>query len=316
MVRASISTRDLASLLGVTETTIKRWADDGAIRCTRTLGGHRKFLLKDVVAFAEENHYTLPGILPPKGPRREAEQLEFNLQTGNYAKIAEMVREKALNGDTEALVGLFLHFTKHHLGLPVIADDIFRPAMIRIGELWKTGDLDVSQEHIASHTVLQTIIRTAPELHCKPHNGKRAAFACAEGDLHEIGLRLLASAFETDGWQAYYIGPNTPFDTLRAFVKGAGPDVLLLSCTMSTRKEWLAKEIQSLGRVCASRNTMFVCGGAFTAGFKEAELGCDHIAYSVGDALHYVRDTLALKPGPKITHRGTLSRLVHRKGNL
>ncbi len=315
MARVSISTRDLAALLGVTETTIKRWADDGAIRCTKTLGGHRKFLLKDVVAFAEENDYTLPGILPPEGPRREAEQLEFNLQTGNYPKIADLVREKALDGNTEALVSLFLHFTKHHLGIPLIADEIFRPAMCRMGEMWKRGELDVSREHIASNAILQSIVRVAPELHCKPPNGKSAVVACTEGDLHEIGLRLLASAFETDGWQVRYIGPNTPFDTLRSFVKTEETDLLMLSATMHTRKDWLVREMQSLGKICASRRIIFVCGGSFAAGFKPADLGCDYIASSVSDALHYVRDRLSLKPGPKITRAPELLPLAHRKGN-
>ena len=38
-----LSTRQVATLLGVGEATVKRWADAGEIECFRTPGGHRKF---------------------------------------------------------------------------------------------------------------------------------------------------------------------------------------------------------------------------------------------------------------------------------
>ena len=38
-----ISTKKAMSLLGVGSTTIKRWADDGTLANTRTVGGHRRF---------------------------------------------------------------------------------------------------------------------------------------------------------------------------------------------------------------------------------------------------------------------------------
>jgi excisionase family DNA binding protein len=47
------STRDLAKLLGVDDSTVKRWADLGEIPCYKTLGGHRRFTpetVKDVTA--------------------------------------------------------------------------------------------------------------------------------------------------------------------------------------------------------------------------------------------------------------------------
>jgi excisionase family DNA binding protein len=37
------STTDIAKLLGVNDSTIKRWADSGEIPCVKTLGGHRRF---------------------------------------------------------------------------------------------------------------------------------------------------------------------------------------------------------------------------------------------------------------------------------
>lgn len=48
MSEVLLSTRDAAAYLGVGTTSIKRWADDGALPCVRTVGGHRRFRMSDL----------------------------------------------------------------------------------------------------------------------------------------------------------------------------------------------------------------------------------------------------------------------------
>ena len=38
-----ITAGQVAALFGVRVETVRRWADDGKLRCTRTLGGDRRF---------------------------------------------------------------------------------------------------------------------------------------------------------------------------------------------------------------------------------------------------------------------------------
>src|SRR5437763_275811 len=63
-----LSTRQVATLLGVGEATVKRWADAGEIDCFRTPGGHRKFRLRDVTAFVSRRQYQTSGPLPDGVP--------------------------------------------------------------------------------------------------------------------------------------------------------------------------------------------------------------------------------------------------------
>ena len=51
MTERLLSTGDVARRLGVSEATVKRWADAGNITCIRTPGGHRKFREREVDAF-------------------------------------------------------------------------------------------------------------------------------------------------------------------------------------------------------------------------------------------------------------------------
>jgi excisionase family DNA binding protein len=48
---------ELARLLHVDESTVKRWADRGLIGCYRTPGGHRKFTARQVRDFVRTYGY-------------------------------------------------------------------------------------------------------------------------------------------------------------------------------------------------------------------------------------------------------------------
>ena len=45
-----VSLGDACRMLGVNESTLRNWADQGVIRAFRTLGGHRRFLREDLLA--------------------------------------------------------------------------------------------------------------------------------------------------------------------------------------------------------------------------------------------------------------------------
>lgn len=50
-----LSPGEAARLLGVNPKTLSRWASDGKIRSTRTLGGHRRFRESVILAILNNN---------------------------------------------------------------------------------------------------------------------------------------------------------------------------------------------------------------------------------------------------------------------
>lgn len=57
--RGYYSTKEVAALLLVDVTTIRRWADAGKLRCFRTPGGHRRFTQAQVSNFIQKYQYEL-----------------------------------------------------------------------------------------------------------------------------------------------------------------------------------------------------------------------------------------------------------------
>lgn len=54
-----LTTEEVASALGVSKSTIKRWADEGKLLCYKTPGKHRKFSLENLQEFIKQYQYNI-----------------------------------------------------------------------------------------------------------------------------------------------------------------------------------------------------------------------------------------------------------------
>ena len=46
-----LSSKNVAEILGINISTLKRWTDNGSLKCTKTAGGHRKFTMQNIRDF-------------------------------------------------------------------------------------------------------------------------------------------------------------------------------------------------------------------------------------------------------------------------
>ena len=56
--------------------------------------------------------------------------------------------------------------------------------------------------------------------------------ACAASELHEIGVRMAADFFEMEGWDTFYLGANTPAESVIRTLVERKADVLAVSATI------------------------------------------------------------------------------------
>src|SRR5205085_1037456 len=70
---------------------------------------------------------------------------------------------------------------------------VFEPLLVNIGELWQCGQISVSEEHAASQLVERIMSHVAALRIPAPAGGPcDNVVACAEGEQHQIGPRMLA----------------------------------------------------------------------------------------------------------------------------
>lgn len=294
-----ITTRAVARMLGVTETTIKRWADEGLLRCIRTPGGHRKFLLRDLEGFASTHGITPAGIQPPPMTKAQFEELALGVSLHEYSRIAAVLMDELLQADRNGVYELLTYLITNGLSLPLIADEVIRPAFHRIGELWEQGKLGVNQEHAATFTMQEALSRLVPTLHHKPVKELVVLSACPPDEQHELGLRCLSYCLELEGWHTRYLGANTPVESLLRQINQLKPQLVALSVTTPTPKRYVIEQLTTVARAVRARRAKLILGGLASTSLTRYDVPCDFISTSIQETLRFIGEQFGLRPGRK-----------------
>ena len=136
------------------------------------------------------------------------------LRDGRPAHVAEEVERLTLSGLSSRSIYL----------------RVFAPALVKIGSLWEEGVISVAEEHLATALVRAQMARLAPLPPQLPSMSGRVVLAAVPGELHAVGLRMVADFLEGDGWEVADLAQSTPRDDLVRFVRMRRPHVVGLSC--------------------------------------------------------------------------------------
>lgn len=289
MENTYISTQEVADLLAVTDTTIKRWTNSGRLKCAKTLGGHRKYLLSEVEKFAKENNIPITGVTTPLR-KDEMEKLGFALYSKNMSMAVEVIMEEALQGDREGTFESLMYLVKNRMKFADIIDDIIRPAMEKVGYLWETKKLAVEQEHLASDTIKTALSRLVVYLPRQREKNIKVLLACSEGEAHDIGLQALAYELELNGYNIHYLGANTPFRSIIKAVKKEKPAYIFISvCTLTVTRADLVKGFKSLSKAAKEINAKLVAGGRYFKKLNKNAVKCDFVADSIKESISFIK---------------------------
>lgn len=261
-MKQSYSTKELARMWDVSESTIKRWADAGTLKCRKTVGGHRKFELKDILEFQSHCGLGAKGLSAEKECADLDDELEHLLAEPDFAGLSERFKQAALAGYNGFAASLLNQYHTHGLSLAVIAEEIIRPAMHDIGEMWRTGKISVLDEHLATLATTQALADLHSKIEKKGNSNRLALVGCSEGELHQLASSLVRDLLESNGWQVVYFGQHTPLFSFAEAVTRFKPELVCISITMSDNLERAARDYEGLRRAASKQKTRIVIGGA------------------------------------------------------
>ncbi len=246
-----ISTKGVAEVLGVSEATVKRWADAGTLKCFRTAGGHRKFRLRDVRAFLTDQMDS-PDAVGEASVGLAAELTREQLEA----------RALALSSDVDALVSLIARERMRGRSLAHVFDEVIAPAMSQIGESWAAGKLTTAQEHVASNALIETIARVRPliERPSTRYRG-RAICTCLGDEQHDIGVRVVGLILAAEGFRTSMLGGNVPTSDIARMVASEQPALVALSASGHANLERLRSDIAIVAGAAAASQTRVLAGG-------------------------------------------------------
>lgn len=210
MTAPAVSTRQASDLLGVHESSVKRWCSSGDLPCDYTPGGHRRILLRDLAPFSQERD--LPYALGAFGDHAESvwNAAQALQKSEDYTAFVDLVYGWLREG-RGTLVGALVTFLRHQgTPLPALLDELLAPVMYRIGNDYHAGVLSIGDEHRMTHLIRDLLVRLHFEVEPRSANRPVAVVGCARGEVHELGALMSRVLLESAGWRVVYLGLNVP----------------------------------------------------------------------------------------------------------
>jgi excisionase family DNA binding protein len=252
MPGTTLTTKEVARLLSVSEATVKRWADDGLIQSDKTAGGHRRFGLSTIARFQRE-----------RGAAPEGAQTSGvgDKKSSRESLSPALLLSQLIQGDEEETGALLIDAYLHGESLVSLFDRVITPAMHQVGELWCSGKLTITDEHLATQTALAALQKLRGLIHVPPPTETRALVCGIEGDLHELPVHLVHALLEGEGWEVINLGPNTPFFALAETLPRHRPQLLCIAAKLLTDPDRLARDYAHVQKVANKMHCAVALGG-------------------------------------------------------
>ncbi len=240
-----LTTREAAALLGVGTTSIKRWADSGALICVKTAGGHRRFPRRAVESLRRSHGGDGAAVPVAEGAPASPSWIELLVGgTGPREVYRRLADERDARGSWWQVA------------------EVVAQVLAEIGERWARGELSVLQEHLASERLARALARAAETL-APPAGAPTALLLAAEGDDHTLGLALAELVLRENGWITRWGGNRVPRPALLSFLDRAEVTRLVVAASAnSSNVGALTEQAAFLGAACDVRGIELILGGS------------------------------------------------------
>lgn len=149
------------------------------------------------------------------------------------ADLAAAYLDALLVGERHRASQLVLDAVEEGTSVKEIYLNVFQPCQREIGRLWQRNEVSVAEEHYVTAATQLIMSQLYPRIFSARKTGRRLVATCVGGELHEIGVRMVADFFEMEGWDTYYLGANTPTDSVLETLESRQPDLLGISATIT-----------------------------------------------------------------------------------
>ncbi len=251
-----LSPKELAEAIGVSESSLKRWVDQGHIPAARTAGGHRRIHISDAVRFIRQTgtHVVRPDVLglPDVGT------IQADLTRGESPD--DLLYEYLRLGDAARARGLIISLYLSGQPVAAIGDGPIRSAMHRLGELWQHDPAGIFIEHRATEICMEALRQlrlTLPEV----RQGPTAVGGAPSDDPYALPSLLVALTLAAEGYQAVNLGPLTPLDAIETAAAALDARLVWLSATYLPQPNELRQGIMDLARRLSASGRVLAVGG-------------------------------------------------------
>ena len=265
-----LSSNDVAEILGVNISTLKRWTDNKTIQCTKTPGGHRKFTMKHVREFYKTNKKSTKNL--GLGLEKLKHKRIFDLiNKEKYKDLSEILADSSVESDDLSVNTIINGLYMKGVSVEMICDEVIDPGSMIVENALRKDYLSHAEAFISR----KMITRSVEILNInKPNdslNTKNALCVNFEDNLPDLGVVMSEAVLRHVGYNVFNTGSHAELGNLQAVIEKKEINLILfylcdMQCCMATVQENMSKtedqvsEVISL--VSSLKNIQAIFGGS------------------------------------------------------
>ncbi len=146
-------------------------------------------------------------------------------------KIKKNFFDLLIHGEIDEVYRIYKEFTKDNT-LSTFYQNILRPVLYTIGDMWDSKKLDVGDEHIASNTVLRLLEIIKKEMRPRITKEKTILICTPYSENHIIPCLMLETFLSIRGYEIINLAPSVPMISILNQIQSKKPDLVLISITL------------------------------------------------------------------------------------
>ena len=205
------------------------------------------------------------------------------------ADLAHQYLSALLRYDRHSASALIMGAVENKADIREIYCHVFEPCQYEIGRLWQSNVVSIAQEHYCTASTQLIMSQLYPYIFRSDRTLRGTIVAaCVNGELHEIGARMLCDLLEMEGWNTIYLGANVPTAGIVDVLRDNHSDILAVSASMTFHIR-AVREVIAAVRLASPATRILVGGYAFKiAPNLWRDVGADYWTKDASDAISLI----------------------------
>ena len=258
-----LNSKEVASIMGVNVSTIKRWTDSGKLDCYQTVGGHRKFLLSHLKNFLKEKINQKLKVNIIQYLNKGEKELVQRIDRIDYKYLRDYLFQLGLQQSVDSIHDVINSLLIKGEPQYRIYDELILNVLNRIGDLWSNNKLSIADEHTMTETIRNVMYRIHSEI--SKNNvkiPKKVICMTLTNDEHEIPLVMIQSILDEINIPSTNLGPNIPVPEIESKIQVVNPTHLIISSNYVLDTDTFNSEISRLIQFCHKKDIEILIGGS------------------------------------------------------
>jgi trimethylamine corrinoid protein len=201
--------------------------------------------------------------------------------------LLKAARQAVVEGDEEAAEAMANKVIEEGINPVEIINEGLSPAMTEVGDGFANEEIPLPGVLVAAEAMTKAIEIMEPHIPKEEvaESLGTVVIGTIEGDIHDIGKRIVATMLKVYGFEVHDLGRDVPIDEFVEKAKELKPDILGSSSLMTTTmggQKILEEKLREAG---IRDNFKTMIGGAATTQEWADKIGCDCYAEDANDTV-------------------------------